>query len=409
MVEPEIVMLVTKIPCNSITKKQSELLNVRVNYTYRGPATRGRLGAVVTQKTILTEFDEIGSTRKEVYVDLPASDTPAPLYTDITGMPLSGCEPKAGYGMKVYALDLDGKPEWGCLDVLTVAAAPEMETLEVKINPAGAGYVTTDPEPSGGTQHNWLFPHGTVVYVTAHPNPGYTFKSWSGEMKDTTAVTAPVYPMTEKRTITAHFESAPPVKEAPVINTLPAINITHDSATLKTTLARAGYCAVIMCYLEWGTTIGYGYKSPERRLYPGEELAVDIAGLSPNTTYHFRAVAVGRCVTPPLTGYGSDMTFTTAAEVVKGFTMRVINPPAGATHWMAGAVLGGALPYMRDPLPIYQTWAWDKDVPDYAINFALMILDAEWHSLHSMEWDLLRLRDGKNYVYNCATWQMTEA
>ncbi|GAI36036.1 unnamed protein product, partial [marine sediment metagenome] len=56
MVEPRIVMLVTKVPCNSITKKQDEPLNVRVNYTYQGPAIRGRLGAVVTQKTLFLEF-----------------------------------------------------------------------------------------------------------------------------------------------------------------------------------------------------------------------------------------------------------------------------------------------------------------------------------------------------------------
>ncbi|MBA7701127.1 hypothetical protein ES703_109858 [subsurface metagenome] len=116
----EIVMLVTKVPCNSISKRQEETLNVRVNYTYQGPATRGRLGAVVTQKTIITEFDEIGSTRKEVYVDLPEAETARSLYTNIIGMPLAGCEPKTGYGIKVYALDLDGKPEWGCLNILTI-------------------------------------------------------------------------------------------------------------------------------------------------------------------------------------------------------------------------------------------------------------------------------------------------
>ncbi len=91
--------------------------------------------------------------------------------------------------------------DWSAFDIT------EMELLEVKIDPAGAGHVTVSPEPAGGIEHNWYFPHGTVVYVTAHPNPGYIFKSWSGEMTDTTAITAPVYPMTEKRTITAHFES----------------------------------------------------------------------------------------------------------------------------------------------------------------------------------------------------------
>lgn len=115
------VALVTQIPCNSVTKKQGEYLNVRANYNYQGPAIRARLGAVVTQTTFYSEFDEIGSTRKEVYIDLPESLTPRTgLYTNITGMPLAGCEAKSGYGIKVYALDLDGKPEWGCKNILTI-------------------------------------------------------------------------------------------------------------------------------------------------------------------------------------------------------------------------------------------------------------------------------------------------
>jgi len=126
----EIVMLVTQIPCNSISKWQYEALNVRVNYTYKGPAKRGRLVAVVTQETLIHEFDEIGSTRKEVYADMPASDTPRSLYTNITGMPLAGCAPKPGYGVKVYALDFDGKPEWGCKGILTIKGVVTAE-LEV--------------------------------------------------------------------------------------------------------------------------------------------------------------------------------------------------------------------------------------------------------------------------------------
>ena len=124
----EIITLVTQVSCNSITKQQDETLNVRVNYTYQGPATTARLGAVVTQQLGVLEFDEIGSTKKEVYVNLAESPTPSSLYSNITGLPLSGCEPKSGYGIKVYALDLDGKPEWGAKNVLTVQSeVPEPE------------------------------------------------------------------------------------------------------------------------------------------------------------------------------------------------------------------------------------------------------------------------------------------
>ena len=124
----EIVALVTAVTCNSISKKEDENLSVSVDYTYQGPAKTGRLVAVVTQETISQEFDEIGSTRKEVSINLPEAMTPRSLYTNITGMPLAGCEPKSGYGIKVYALDLNGKPEWGCKNVLTVTSViPEPE------------------------------------------------------------------------------------------------------------------------------------------------------------------------------------------------------------------------------------------------------------------------------------------
>lgn len=127
----ELITLVTQVSCNSVIKKQNQTLSVRVNYTYQGPAITARLGAVVTQVLGVLEFDEIGSTRKEVYVDLAESLTPSTLYSNITGLPLSGCAAKSGYGVKVYALDLDGKPEWGCKNVLTVESVVTTPTLNV--------------------------------------------------------------------------------------------------------------------------------------------------------------------------------------------------------------------------------------------------------------------------------------
>jgi len=125
----ELVFLVTQVPCNATTKKTDEHLNVTVNFTYQGPIATARLGAVVTQEVGTSEFDEIGLTRKEVSINLPESLTPRTLSAEIPSLPLSSCEPKPGYGLKVYALDLDGKPEWGCKNVLTIESlvpAPEL-------------------------------------------------------------------------------------------------------------------------------------------------------------------------------------------------------------------------------------------------------------------------------------------
>ncbi len=132
----ELITLVTQVSSNSITKKQNQMLSVRINYTYQGPAKTARLGAVVTQEAV-SEFDEIGSTRKEVYANLPESLTPNTLYSNITGLPLSGCSPKSGYGVKVYALDIDGKPEWGARRVLTVESVipvPEINVTSLSLS-----------------------------------------------------------------------------------------------------------------------------------------------------------------------------------------------------------------------------------------------------------------------------------
>lgn len=101
-------------------------------------------------------------------------------------------------------------------------AISRFETLEVNIDPAGAGYVTVSPQPSGGSENSWLFPYGTTVYVTAHAKAGYVFDWWSGEMKDTQAITAPVYQMTEHRQVTAHFKPVvvPPEAATPEFSDL---------------------------------------------------------------------------------------------------------------------------------------------------------------------------------------------
>ncbi|GAJ24314.1 unnamed protein product, partial [marine sediment metagenome] len=166
---------------------------------------------------------------------------------------------------------------------------------------------------------------------------------------------------------------------------------------------KVGFCSGIDCYIEWGKTTAYGFKSPERRLYPypdpRAQLHVDIAGLEPGTTYHFRGVAVGRCVTPALTGYGADMTFTTKTEVVYGFTLRMINAPAAARYWIAAYVAGGALPTMPVPIPINEVWTWAQPVPDYEGNFFVVCSEVEYGPyLKYVEWDRVRFRDGKNYA-----------
>lgn len=110
----EIVALVLKIPSNTAYRTPAMSLDVGVFFSYKGPAQRLYFTAVVTQDTWYSEFDEIGSTKKKVYYNVPASDALRYYHITIRGLPLSGVAPKTTpYGVKIIAEGSFGKKEFG--------------------------------------------------------------------------------------------------------------------------------------------------------------------------------------------------------------------------------------------------------------------------------------------------------
>jgi phosphodiesterase/alkaline phosphatase D-like protein len=92
----------------------------------------------------------------------------------------------------------------------------------------------------------------------------------------------------------------------PVATTSDAAESGTTSATLRGSLDDLGSTASVSVSFEWGLTTSYGNETtPESRTATGKYSA-DLDGLSPNTTYHFRAKAVG-----DVTAYGADAQFTT--------------------------------------------------------------------------------------------------
>ncbi|RLF59436.1 MAG: hypothetical protein DRN37_03860, partial [Thermoplasmata archaeon] len=76
-------------------------------------------------------------------------------------------------------------------------------SLTADVEPSGTGSVTFNP--SGGT-----YSVGTVVTVTAHPDPGYLFSHWSGDI--TGSDNPDSLTMDANKSITAHFiANSPPV------------------------------------------------------------------------------------------------------------------------------------------------------------------------------------------------------
>lgn len=87
------------------------------------------------------------------------------------------------------------------------------------------------------------------------------------------------------------------------VNTLAAENITTNTATLRGSLVNTGGSATLSVWFEYGPTTDYGAKTEAKSRTAGE-YTIDIANLTPNTTYHFRAGAGGGA-------YGADRVFIT--------------------------------------------------------------------------------------------------
>jgi hypothetical protein len=121
----------------------------------------------------------------------------------------------------------------------------------------------------------------------------------------------------------------------PGIATNTASNVTSFSATLNGTVNPNGSTANV--HFQYGTTTSYGSTTASRSYTGGgtQPVSANIAGLSPNTTYHFRLVGTNIFGTT----YGSDRTFTTLSPT--GPPVVTTNPASNIST--SSATLNGSL------------------------------------------------------------------
>lgn len=98
--------------------------------------------------------------------------------------------------------------------------------------------------------------------------------------------------------------------DLPSVTTEMATSLGTTIATLQGTLVGLGEFTPVYVNFEYGTTVAYGTMTPEETMAAAAGFDADVIGLSPSTTYHFRARVRygGENYT-----YGSDYTFTTPA------------------------------------------------------------------------------------------------
>lgn len=103
-----------------------------------------------------------------------------------------------------------------------------------------------------------------------------------------------------------YFES-PGSSVPPAVTSNAASNITSFGTTLNGNLTALGTATTVNVDFQYGTSISYGSETSAQSMTSTGAFNADVIGLTANTTYHYRAKAVGSSLV-----YGNDMTFTTA-------------------------------------------------------------------------------------------------
>lgn len=113
----------------------------------------------------------------------------------------------------------------------------------------------------------------------------------------------------------------PPLIQLPEVSTRSASGVGSTYATLNGYLDSTGgeTCKV---WFQYGTSTSYGTETPKVSKSSTGSFSRYISGLTPDTTYHFRAVARNSAGTD----YGVDLTFTTLSPPVADFHYSPLKP-----------------------------------------------------------------------------------
>jgi hypothetical protein len=227
--------------------------------------------------------------------------------------------PATTYYYRVRAYNISGNSAYSDeASATTMAAAPSATTNPVSHNTGKTATLNATVNPNG-LETSMHFEWGTT---TSYGNTTSTQIIPAGT--SAIAITADIVGLTVNTTYhysivainaigTTNGSDVPfttPVI-APSATTNQASSVAGNSATLNGTVNPNGLQTSV--YFEWGTDTSYGNTTTTQVLPAGvNDIAVtsNISGLTVNTTFHYRAVAVNSVGTT----YGADVIFTTPSH-----------------------------------------------------------------------------------------------
>jgi phosphodiesterase/alkaline phosphatase D-like protein len=237
----------------------------------------------------------------------------------------------AGTGTVEVSVTTSGGTSTGSGDQFTYVPPPTVETKPASPVTQTTATLNATVNPNGGEVSKCEFEYGTTTEYKSTP---VSCSSLPGKGTTAVAVSASVTGLTANTTY--HFrivatngtgtsegsdETFKTLPEPPTVVTKAASSVAQTTATLNATVNPNGG-SVSECKIEYGTNTEYKSGAATCTSSPGSgesavTVSAEVAGLTANTTYHFRITATNAGGTSK----GSDETFTTlpnAPTVVTG-------------------------------------------------------------------------------------------
>jgi hypothetical protein len=250
---------------------------------------------------------------------------------------LSGLTPNTTYHYRIMASNSGGDSYGSDVSFTTSATAPSVTTTEASSITPNSASLTASVAPNGATT-TLFFNYGLT---TSYGNNSSTLSGINSPQ----SCYIPVSSLSPNTTY--HYRAFAynnigatyggdlifTTPGPPSVTTTTASSITPNSVSLTASVAPNGAASTLN--FQYGLTTSYGNNSPTLSgINSPQSDYIPISNLSPNTTYHYRAVANNNYGT----SYGDDLTFTTSGPALINITSTVFSYAIGSSFTIDGIV-----------------------------------------------------------------------
>ena len=275
---------------------------------------------------------------------LANSSTWTPLVVNASGSTinynLTGLTPNSAYQFRAYATTSAGivygtTQNFTTLAIVTPVVVTNAATSIAQTTAILNGTITVGSEAVITQGFEWTLSNSTTWNITTENLTANGITRNLTDLAPNTAYKYRAYAVTQSGTIYGSVQNFTTLAiNAPTVVTNAASAITETTATLNGTITPA---------TEPITSQGFEWRVANTNIWmpitiTGNALTHNLTGLTPNTSYEFRAMAT----TPTLTVYGEIETFTTLEIVYPIVITNPVTPTSSTSVTLTGTITAGS-------------------------------------------------------------------